>query len=228
MSGPFTAPPHRAKGSWTPRLAGVAVVVVVAGGALAIYLGAAQGHQPIKAKHHRSSLSVKVVSGQTVGLIDFGPYDDGDAWQGDSDDHPLMLSEKNSVVDFVRIPRSEINSSTPEWTADQMSSGGVVFIYVPANQCLTAVLPGQGNAPGTSATGGDSVKLTRCGNGPAQRWRPVHARVVLGEAVAQYANVAAGGCLTARRSPGPAMLTPCARIGTKHAKNQEIAFWWSA
>jgi hypothetical protein len=219
MPASFTARPHRAKGSWTPRLAGVAVVVVVAGGALAIYLGAAHGHQPIKVKYHRPSLSGKVVSGQTVGVIDF--RHDG------TDDRPLMLTAKGSAVDFVLIPQSERSSGTPEWTADQMSSGGEVFIYAPTSQCLTAVLPKQG-AAASSATGKYSVTLARCGSGLTQRWRPVYARAVGGESVAAYVNVAAGRCLTARRSPGAPFLARCARPDTKHTKNQAIAFWWSA
>jgi hypothetical protein len=233
MPGPFTPPPHRAKGSWIPRFAGAAVVVVVAGGGLAIYLGTARGHEPVKAKQHHSGPSVKVVSVQTIGLVDFGPYDDGDPWQNDYDDHPLMLVEKASAVDFVLIPRSQITTGTPEWTANQMSSGGEIFIYVPNGQCLTA-MSNASTSTGSSAAGG-LVGLTHCDLGLRQRWRPVHARVLLGEPIAQYQNVATRGCLTAGGGPGsaskqgPARLAACGPAhGAARAKNQEIAFWWSA
>jgi hypothetical protein len=193
----------------------VAVVVVVAGGALAVYLGTAESKQAprIQHHHHRSSgLSVKVANVETVGIIDFGPYDDREAWQNDSDDHPLMLIQAGATVDFVRVPESEVDSGTPEWTADQMTDGGEIFIYVPNGKCLTSAQTGQ-------------LRLTHCDLGLAQRWRPVHSQVVLGEPIAQYANVATGGCLTAGRKPGQATLTSC---GPPHTKNQEIAFWWSA
>jgi hypothetical protein len=215
MPGLYTAPPHRVKGSWTPRLAGVVVVVVVVGGSLAVYLGTAKSKQALSIRHHHhsSGLSVKVASAQTVGLIDFGPYDDGDAWQSDSDyDHPMMLIQRGATLDFVRVPESEVNSGTPEWTADQMTDGGEIFIYVPSDKCLTSTQAGQ-------------IQLTHCDLGMAQRWRPVHSQVVLSEPIAQYANVATGGCLTAGREQGQAKLTPC---GLPHTRNQEIAFWWSA
>jgi hypothetical protein len=214
MPGPYTAPPHRAKGSWTPRLAGVAVVVVVVGGVLAAYLGTASSKPPpsIHHRHRPSGLSAKVASVQTVGIIDFGPYDDGDPWQNDPDDHPLMLTEKGATVDFVRVPPSQIDSGTPEWTADQMTDGDEIFIYVPTGQCLTS-----------TRTGG--LRLSHCDLGMAQRWRTFHSMVVLTEPVAQYANVATGGCLTAGHRPGQARLTTC---GPPHTKTQEIAFWWSA
>jgi hypothetical protein len=213
MPGRYAASPHRAKGSWTPRLAGVAVVVVVAGGALAFYLGTAHGKQaPVVAHNPRPGVAVKVVSVQTVGLVDFGPYDDKDAWQNDADDHPLALLLKGTAVDFVRVPTSEINSGTPEWTADQTSDGGDIFIYVPTGQCLTATAAG-------------TLRLAHCDLGDSQRWRPLHSEVVLGEPIAQYANVATSTCLTAGRGPGKARLISC---GPARTKSQEIAFWWSA
>lgn len=214
MPGPYTALPHRAKGSWTPRLAGVAVVVVVVGGVLAVYLrtSGSKGAPSVLPRHHASSPAVKVASVQTVGLIDFGPYDDRDAWQSDPEDHPMMLIRRGAMVDFVRVPASQISSSTPEWTADQLTDGGDIFIYIPSGQCLTSTQTGQ-------------LRLTHCDLGIAQRWRPVHSVVVLGEPIAQYANAATGGCLTAGRGPGHARLTSC---GPPRTKDQEIAFWWSA
>lgn len=205
-------PPHRAKGSWAPRLAGVAVIVVVAGGAVGVYLGTSHAPHPEPAKHQHHALTVKVVSVQTVGVIDFGPYDDGDPWQNDFDDHPLMLLEQGSAVDFVNIPRRELSNGTPEWTANQLSDGSDIFIFVPSGKCL-------------SAAGKHLLRLTHCDLSFAQRWRPVHSVTVLGEPTAQYANAKTGDCLTAPRKAGLARLSPCGKARTK---DQEIAFWWSA
>ncbi len=215
MPGTFDTLPHRTKGSWTPRLAGVGVIVVLAGGVLAVYLGTAHGQAPIAPVHHRSPLASKVASVQTVGLVDFGVYDDGDPWQNDPDDHPMMLLEQGNSVNFVRIPPSEIAAGTPEWTEDQLTQGGDIFIYVPTGQCLTAATDG-------------TLSLTHCDLGADQRWRELNSEVILTEPVAQFANVGTGHCLTAGRKPGPASLMTCASPHNKRFKTQEIAFWWSA
>jgi len=217
MPGQFATPPHRTKGSWTPRIAGFGAVVVLAGGGLAFYLSSAHSQAPAGPRHpaRHAPLAVKVSSVATVGLIDFGPYDDGDAWQNDSDDRPMMLLSSGAGIGFARVPGSQIASGTPEWTADQMTDGGDIFIYVPTNQCLTA-------------TAGDGLTLSHCDLALNQRWRPVNSQVVLTEPIVQYSNVQAGGCLTAGRGPGPARLTTCARPGSARFKTQEVAFWWSA
>ena len=211
------APSHRTKGSWTPRLAGIGVIVVLAGGVLAVYLGTAHGQAPATSRHHQPApLSSKVVSVQTVGLVNFGVYDDEDhAWPKDSDDHPMMLLRQGSTISFVRIPRAEIVSGTPEWTADKLTDGHDIFIYVPTGQCLTA------------ASGG-KLSLSHCDLATDQRWRELNSEVLLTEPIAQYASVSIGSCLTAPASPGPALMTTCAGPHTKRFKTQEIAFWWSA
>jgi len=222
MQSPHAAPPHRTKGSWTPRLAGIGVIVVLAGGVLAVYLGTAHGQGPVAPGHHRSSPPTsKVASVQTVGLVDFGVYDDGDgeSWQNDADDHPMMLLKKGSAISFVAISAAEIVSGTPEWTADQLTDGGDIFIYVPTGQCLTAASNG-------------SLSLTHCDLSTDQRWRTASSEVVMTEPITQYANVSTGRCLTAPRSPGPALMTACAssqsKPHSKQFKSQEIAYWWSA
>ena len=222
MPGPHAAPSHRTKGSWTPRLAGIGVIVVLAGGVLAVYLGTAHGQGPAAPAHHRPPpLAAKVASVQTVGLVDFGVYDDGDgtSWQNDADDHPMMLLNKGGTISFVPISAAEIVSGTPQWTADQLTDGGDIFIYVPTNQCLTAASNG-------------SLSLTHCDLATNQRWRTAVSAVVLTEPITQFANVSTGRCLTAPRSPGPALMTACAnsrpKPHSKQFKAQEIAFWWSA
>ncbi len=223
--------PHRAQGSWAPRLAGFAVVVVLAGGALGVYLGTSHAAHPVtRAHHHHRSAPAKVVSVQTVGVIDFGPDDDGDPWQHDPDDHPLMLLEKGQVVQFVPIPPKEISNGTPEWTANQMTDGSEIFIYVPTGQCLSAAARGAARGAasrtgGGTAGSGAELKLSQCDLGRAQRWHQLNSRVVLGQAIAQYANAQTGECLTAMPHPGPARLTRCGKARTRA---QEIAFWWSA
>jgi hypothetical protein len=193
----------------------MAVILVIAGGALGVYLSTAQHRD--QAKHEQQTrppaLSGKVTSVQTVGIVDVGPYDDGDgsAWPKDADDHPLMLMQRASSVDFLDIPATQLSFRTPEWTADQMSDGSEIFIYIPTGKCLSP--------------NGDHLLLAHCDLGPAQRWRTLYQRVVLGEPVAEYANAKTGACLTAPRKPGQALLAPC---GHGREKAQEIAFWWGA
>lgn len=216
MPGPYATPPHRTRGSWTPRLAGIGVIVALAGGGLAFYLGTAHGQAPAVPAHHRPSpLASTVASVQTVGLVDFGVYDDGDGWRNDSDDHPMMLLKVGAAINFARIPPTEVVSGTPEWTADQLTDGGDIFIYIPTGQCLTA------------ASGGKLI-LSRCDLAADQRWRTLTSEVILTEPIAQYANLGTGRCLTAPRRPGLALMTTCANPHFKRFKSQEIAFWWSA
>lgn len=216
MPGQYATPPHRTKGSWTPRLAGIGVIVVLAGGVLAVYLGTAHGQAPAAPAHHKPPpLASKVVSVQTVGLVDFGVYDDGDAWQNDPEDHPMKLLEIGGTISFVRVPQPEVVSGTPEWTADQLTDGGDIFIYVPTGQCLTA-------------SSGDELSLSRCDLAADQRWRGQHPEIIFTEPIVQYANLGTGRCLTAPPRPGLALMTTCANPRLKRFKSQEIAFWWSA
>jgi len=221
-SSSFRSP--RAKGSWVPRLAGLGVVAVLTAGGLGIYLGTqhpAAPQSPPAARHHHAALSSKVVKAQTVGIIDFGPDDDGDPFIHDPDDHPLMLQPTGSGIRWVVITAAELSSGTPQWTANQMADGSEIFIYTPDGRCLSG---GRGARP---------LALRRCNLGIAQRWRPVHATTVLGQPIAAYANGQTGDCLTAPPAPakdaspadpGPATLTAC---GPARDKSQEIAFWWS-
>src|ERR1700722_1660864 len=107
MPGPHAVSPLRAKGSWTPRLTGIAAVVVEAVGALALYLSTAHtaSQAPVARHHHQPQLSVKVAQVQTVGVINFGPDDNGRPWQGNTGDHPLMLMPAGKGLDFFAIPR---------------------------------------------------------------------------------------------------------------------------
>jgi hypothetical protein len=212
MPGPHALPPQHTKGSWTPRLAGVAVVVVLAGGVLGVYLSAAHAQHPVTRTRRPPPPAGKVVSMQTIGVIDFGPDDDGEPWQNNPADHPLMLRVKGTSIEFAKIPRRELSAGPPEWTADQMTDGSEIFIYVPTDKCLTPL-------------GAHRLRLTHCDLELAQRWKVLHSQIVVGQAIAQYANAQTGGCLTAPRGPGRALLERC---GPARTKAQEIAFWWSA
>jgi hypothetical protein len=220
MSDPLWTRPRRAKGSLLPRLTGVAVVVLIAGGGAALVYSHAshRSQQPRLVSTTRPPAShgvspAQVVTQHTVGLIDFGPYDDKDQAVNDPDDHPLMLVPDGTSMRFVRIPPSQLTAGTPQWTADQMADGTYVFIYIPTGRCLTA---------GPADAG---LVLARCGQDRAQRWQPRAVAKAAGQAIAAYANAQTGGCITApRRRPGPALLSPC---GATHTRPQEIAFWWS-
>jgi hypothetical protein len=208
-----TARPHRSQGSWIPRLAGVGVVAVLAIGGLVAYLASA--HHAPQHKHHRQTfLSSKVVKKETVGIIDFGPDNDHDAFRGDKDDHPMMLQPGNGGLEFVRIPVAELTAGVPVWTADHMSDGSDIFIYTATGQCLSA------------SAHGDKIALAHCDLGLSQRWRPVDAAAAFGQAYAKYASASNGLCLTAPNAhPGPATLRTC---GSANRKAQQITFWWSA
>jgi len=219
MPGRRGARPYRTKGSWVPRLAGVGAVTVLALAGLVIYL-ATTHHQHQATQKRHAVLSSRVLKVQYVGIVAFGPADDGDAFVGRAEDHPLMLLPQAGRVRFVAIPASALAAPTsggagvPTWTDNQMADGSDIFIYTATDQCLSAGL------------GPASVGLSRCDLSLAQRWRPVAAAVALGQSVANYANAKTGLCLTApRQKPGPARLAKCGRA---RQKTQEIAFWWTA
>src|SRR5712692_2087463 len=136
--------PRRTRGSAVPRLIGMGIVILLAGGGLALYLGSQQQQQPSRPVHHNLTLPAKVLKVQTIGLIDYGPDDDGDQSNHDPDDHPLMLKQVGGKLEFVQIPASELAAGVPLWTADQMADGGEIFIYIPNGRCLTAAGGGSG------------------------------------------------------------------------------------
>ncbi len=190
----------------------MAVILVIAGSVLGLYLSTARAHHQGSLGHgHKTpALSGKVVSVQTVGVIDFGPDDNGAPVKNNTD-RPLMLLQNGTSVDFIFVPDSELRSGTPQWTADQMSDGSEIFIYVPTGKCLSP--------------DGSQLQLSRCNLGLAQRWRARNTQMLSGQQVAQYTNAETGACLTAPVEPGPAKVAPC---GKPRTKTQEIALWWSA
>lgn len=212
--------PRRTRGSWTPRIAGIILVVLLAGG-LALRLSRAgkpaASASPQTRHHHRVSKPDQVASVQSVGLINFGPYDDHDNWRNDPDDHPLMLLAGQSGLVFARIPQSKLTNGAPAWTVNEMADGSYIFIDITTGRCLTEDT-------------GPRLALAHCDLSPRQRWRPVNEFVLYGQAVAQYYNDSDGKCVTAGKHPdhgsagASATLTDC---GPPRTKSQEIAFWWS-
>jgi hypothetical protein len=212
MPGPLSARPHRTKGSWVPRLAGVAVIGVLAAGGLIGYLATAH-HAAAPRRHHHAVLSSKVLKVETIGIIDFGPDNDRDAFAHDADDHPLMLRPTRAGIGFVAIPAAVLAAGMPVWTADQMADGRDIFIYTPTGQCLTA-------------HHGGLLRLAHCDLSLSQRWRPLNEATSLGQTFAKYASAQTGRCLTApAKDPGLATLAAC---GPPRLKTQQIAFWWNA
>lgn len=171
--------------------------------------------------------TVKVVAAITAGLVDFGPYDDGDSTVNDADDHPLMLQVTGGELTFASIPQSVLVSGIPQWTADQMSDGSDIFIYIPTGECLTApAAAGAGAGTGTG-TSQQNPRLAHCDLGPNQRWWPLNPTTAVGQAFSQFATWDHGDCLTAAQPDAPARLTPCAPARSKAALPQEIAFFWA-
>jgi hypothetical protein len=149
---------------------------------------------------------------QTIGVIDFGPVENGDPGQGDASSHALMLLPQGHGIDFVTIPHADLISGKAVWTANQLSDNSEVFIYVPNGKCLAD--PPRGR-----------LTLTHCNLAPDQRWQPLHQQVVQNQVIALYQNAETSKCLTAPDGPGLATTTSC---GPADSKTQQIAFWWSA
>lgn len=225
MPGRRAARPYRAKGSWVPRLAGVVVVVLLAVGGLVAYVVSGHHNRGGPPGHDHTVLSSRVLKVQNVGIVDFGPADDGDSFVGSREDHPLMLLWQARRASFVPIPASALAAPTsggagvPAWTDNQMADGSHIFIFTATGRCLAAGRRGAGG----NATG---VSLARCDLSVAQRWRPVDASAAQGQVFSKFKNVLTGTCLTAPQTgPGQATLTKC---GPPRMKTQEIAFWWVA
>jgi hypothetical protein len=224
MPGSLNTSSRRARGSWVPKLVGVGVIGVVAVGGV-VYLGVTN-HQHAPSQQPRGpsghpTLSAKVIGQQTVGLINFGAFDDRDAFANDADDHPLMLQPTKTGLQFVVIPARLLATGQPQWTADLMADGSDIFIYNPLNKCLAL------------ASGGKRPALARCAAVLSQRWRPLVKATYFGQPFAAYANGQTGECLTAPTQPtkmnrparpGVATLAAC---GPARTKSQEIAFWWT-
>lgn len=205
MPRPRAAVTRRTRGSWTPRIVGISVAVLVAcGGAVAYAIASPAG----AARTEQLSGRVQVV--QTVGIISQigGPVGDPAELR--------MLSVAGSGLRFAPIPASDLPQGNPQWTVDTMVDGTFIFIYAPTGTCLAAV----------SQQDRDEVALRHCDLGPLQRWKPVNGAVQLGgNEYGQYRNLGDGRCLgtTGRPATRPPALLGCAR--SRHVR-QLISFYW--
>ncbi len=198
----------RSRGSWLARLAGIGVIVVLAGGAVAGYLVTLH---PLGA--HATTLSTRVVSAQTVGLV-------AESDQRGSPDQLLQLLGRRGTPKFSPVSQAEQLSGTGEWTADLMSGGSYIFIFLPSDDCLAA----------TSSAAGTKLVLQHCDLQASQRWRRL-GPVTLGQGHSfyRYANTADQSCLTeGAELPGSVWAAGLSRCATAAATSQFVAFWWAA
>jgi len=193
---------RRARGSWTLRIAGIAVVVLLAGGGATAYLlasrPAARGARPLPSR---------VTSVQTVGL---GAQPPATAGGGAL----RQLIEGPGGLEFSPVPPATQAAGNPVWTADLMAGGSYVFIYSPDGRCLAAA----GRRPGAA------LSLQHCNLGPDQRWHELAATVKAdGRVFGQFRDMGSGQCVSAASSAaGPASL---ARCNPAQPWEQLLAFW---
>ena len=215
MPGQQSGGRRRTRGSWTPRIIGISAVVLLAAGAAVAALVAGApvgGHGPAR--------SARVVSVQTAGLVNPGPPGATDA--------PEMLLSSPAGLAFGPVPRRQLTSGNPQWTADAMAGGSYIFIYAPDGRCLAAAR--------------SNLVLRRCDLRRSQRWRGVHGGVrTEGHYFRQFSNLAVGGCIAAggalpAAGPGDraAALAPCAPGGSAgpggaaRTWRQLLGLWWSS
>jgi hypothetical protein len=195
---------RRARGSRLSRLAGISVILVLAGGGVAAYLVT---EHPTHA-HRAAPLPTTVISNQTIGLVA------QDSRPGSS--QLLQLRGTAGVPQFSVVTHAEQQAGSGQWTADQMGDNTYIFIFVPAGTCLTATSPA-------------TLALQRCDLRSHQRWRRAgQASLVEGHDFYEYANLSSGSCLAQTGElPGQvwgAGLSPCSPSAPT---NQLIAFWWA-
>jgi hypothetical protein len=161
------------------RLTGAGLAILLAGVGVAAYLIVGGSH----ASQDASELPAKVLGTQAVGLVNPGPAPSGAQSQ-------TLLATRGGL-DFTGAGQVGAN-----WTADQMSGGTYIFIYLPNGLCL-------GSARGTTAA------LQRCSLQAGQRWVP--QRQVTGASGVDYSqlrNLSDGRCLTGVPTAGAASSAP--------------------
>lgn len=195
---------RRARGSRLSRLTGTSLILVLAAGGVAAYLITVH---PIGG-HHAPTLSTKVISNQTIGLVAQNVLP--------GSPRLLQLRGPHGVPQFSGVTPAEEQAGSGQWTADQMGDGSYIFIFVPSGTCLTAV---------SKAT----PALRHCDLQPNQRWRRAGRAVLAqGHDFYQYANLSTGRCLTeTSQLPGPAWEAQLDVCSPSSQANQLIAFWWA-
>jgi len=176
----------RVRGSWTARLIGLGLAIVLAAAGVAVYL--AFGNKP----GQKAALPTRVLGTQAVGLVNPGPPP-----QAGASAAPQAFLASSSNPSFVTA-----GQAGADWTADQMAGGTYIFIYLPNGQCL--------------ASRGPAVALARCNLGAGQRWVRQRQVSIGGVDYWQLRNLSNGRCLTAASGDGTAQpgqgtarLEPC-------------------
>ncbi|HUZ25128.1 MAG TPA: hypothetical protein VMV07_15335 [Streptosporangiaceae bacterium] len=211
MPRPRVSSTGRTRGSWTPRLAGIGAVVLVAAGAAIAYSVASSA----SASRSATQLPTRVQSVQTVGIISQLPGPSGRAIE------LRQLDVTPADLQFGPLPPASLPQGDPQWTADTIVGGTLVFIYAPNGKCLASM--GSARRP--------VVTLRRCDLGPEQRWQRVSAALRPdGHEYGQIRNLRNGRCLTVGDPvPGSASLPAgLARCSTAPPASQLLSFWWSA
>lgn len=193
-----------------PVLAGLgAVLLLAAAGAVAYFLVLPSHRATVTAP-----LPTRVVSFQTVGLIAESAKSAGGSGG------LLQLLASGRGLAFSPLGPAALTQGHPEWTADLMSGGTYIFIYLPSSQCLAAA----------GTPGSPRLDLQRCDLGLQQRWRKVHGAVEnSAHDFYQYANAGDGDCLSqAGVVPGQLGAADVAPCAASQPASQLIAFWWSS
>ena len=201
-------PRRRSRGSWTPRIIGIAVVLAAAAVAASVVLlsPAARPARPPR------PLPGRVQSVQTAGLVSGGPPAAGKVPAAQ------QLLASSSGLAFSPVPAAELAAGNPQWTGNLMAGGTWIFIYARNGRCLASA--GTRRAP--------SLALRRCDLGASQRWRAIGGEQVAGYVYYQFASLASGRCITvgpddtAGRAAG---LAACAR---GRPWTQLLALWWTS
>lgn len=208
MPGQRSRVGQRARGSWLPRLVGIAIIVVLAAGGVTSYLVIMR---PASA-HPAVPLPTKVMSYQTVGLVarDSQPA---------SPARLLQLRAPAVGPQFSLISPAEAESGSGQWTADLMAGNSYIFIYLPTGSCLSEV----------TVAGRPVLALRHCNLQASQRWRRTGPTVLYqGHDFHEYANLSGGRCLTQTGElPGPVWGAGVSACSPSGSADQLIAFWWA-
>ncbi|HEY2508965.1 MAG TPA: RICIN domain-containing protein [Streptosporangiaceae bacterium] len=203
--GPRRTSGSSRRASWLPRLVGLAVVVVLAGGGVLAYVVGVRPH----IEHRTPPLPTTVISAETVGLVAQTP---GSA-------QLLQLLNPAGKPGFTPLSTAQAEQGSGQWTANQMAGGTYIFIFLPSGQCLTAAGPARRPTLG----------LAHCVLTAPQRWRRTNsARLSDGHAFYQYASLSDGECLTQPGTqPGGRYLASLSTCSAPADATQLIAFWWA-
>jgi hypothetical protein len=198
------------RASWRPRLAGLAIVLLLAAGGVAAYLvelhpAAARTSPP---------LPTGVRSSQAVGLVI------EDSEPGTAHGQLLQLVGRGAEPAFISLSRAEAAQGSADWTADLMAGNAYIFIFLPTERCLTAV------GPASDAR----LTLSHCDLAATQRWKRMTTVAKNdGHDFYQYASLANGACLTQNGvTAGQIFHATMATCSAAKPPDQLVAFWWQS